>query len=174
MTSKWSAWRATATARPTRSEHSTAASGLARNPKPPPAQPTCGGKGARRRNEHLHARNPKPPPAQPTANGPRTSACTTNASPPPKLGACRSVGALGCSQGDGQLVSMSMSINVNQWQLMSINVNRWQLIAINCNQWQSMAINGHHLQPLERKARIEAGATGEGRAVPVGRGVGAP
>jgi hypothetical protein len=67
-----------------------------------------------------------------------------------------------------------MSINVNQWQLMSINVNRWQLIAINCNQWQSMAINGHHLQPLERKARIEAGAKGEGRAVPVGRGVGAP
>ena len=79
------------------------------------------GKGARRRDEHLHARNPKPPPAQPTANGPRTSACTTNASPPPKLGACRSVRALGCSQGDGKLVSVS--INVNRCQSMTIDGN---------------------------------------------------
>ena len=79
------------------------------------------GKGARRRDEHLHARNPKPPPAQPTANGPRTSACTTNASPPPKLGACRSVRALGCSQGDRKLVSVS--INVNQCQSMAIDGN---------------------------------------------------
>jgi len=79
------------------------------------------GKGARRRDEHLHARNPKPPPAQPTANGPRTSACTTNASPPPKLGACRSVRALGCSQGDRKLVSVS--INVNRCQSMTIDGN---------------------------------------------------
>ena len=80
--------------------------------------------------------------------------------------------ALGCSQGNGKLVSMS--INVNQCQLMSIDVNRGQSMSIDGNRWQSMVINGNHLQPLEREARVEACAKGEGRAVPVGRGVGAP
>ena len=142
MTSKWSAWRATATARPTRSEHSTAASGLARNPKPPPAQPTCGegGRGAVMSTcmHETQSRRPHSPPQTALA---RRRAPRTRARRRSWGRADRCVHSAAAKGTESLCQCQSMSINANRWQSMAINDNQCQSMAINDNQCQSMAIN---------------------------------
>jgi hypothetical protein len=124
MTSKWSAWRATATARPTRSEHSTAASGLARNPKPPPAQPTCGerGRGAVMSTcmHETQSRRPHSPPQTALARrrAPRTRARRRSSGR-----ADRCVHSAAAKGTESSCQCQSMSISVNQCQSMSIDGN---------------------------------------------------
>ena len=142
MTSKWSAWRATATARLTRSEHSTAASGLARNPKPPPAQPTCGerGRGAVMSTcmHETQRRRPHSPPQTALArrHAPRTQARRRS-----WVRADRCVHSAAAKGTESLCQCQSMSINVNRCQLVAIDANRCLSMSINVNRWQSMAIN---------------------------------
>ena len=147
MTSKWSAWRATATARPTRSEHSTAASGLARNPKPPPAQPTCGerGRGAVM-STCMHETQSRRPHSLPQTALARRRAPRTRARRRSWGRADRCVHSAAAKGTESLCQCQSMPINVNRGQLMAINDNQCQSMSINCNRCQLIAIDGNQWQ----------------------------